>query len=216
MQHCYYQLRDRKQIADRDVQVETPEHIQALSEAEQRVTDTENAEQMIQDVHSASQLHETAYRYQQVAKLLGPTGWRQEVMGKKLTTLNQNLGYLSRLAEWPLVSITETGAVLVNERPIPLCSKGEQWMGQCVIQCTIAAYLQEPAVILDGADILDTPFSEGLVQIVEKLTESGKRTVVICATRSILKKELPPNWDTAFVMNGVASQVMGEQNETGN
>ena len=188
-----------------DGEVETTEHRRALAGLEADVEHRRAALKMVTAVHTATGLHDTAVRYSEVRRLLGPSGVRSRLLVEGLGRLNAGLRRLADVSGWPVVTVTEEGQVLVGTgtraRPALLCSESERWRAQAAIQLTLAAMTASGAVVLDRGDILDEPGREGLREACAAVLGKCPIAVLVCSTAPP-DLEVPPFWPTVHIEDG--------------
>ena len=184
------ELRGRSARVSVDGEVETAEHRRALAELEADVEHRRAALEMVKAVQTAGGLHDTAVRYSEVRRLLGPSGVRGKLLTEGLGRLNAGLRRLADVSGWPVVRVKEDGQVLVSTSPLPgavsravlLCSESERWRAQASIQLTLAALTGSGAVVLDRGDILDPVGREGLRKACAAVLGKCPIAVLVCST----------------------------------
>ena len=196
------ELRRRSGRPGADGEVETAEHRRALASLEADVEHRRAALDMVKAVQTAGGLHDTAVRYSEVRRLLGPSGVRGKLLTAGLGRLNAGLRRLADVSGWPVVTVTEEGQVLLREeRPAALCSESERWRAQASIQLTLAAMTGSRAVVLDRGDILDEAGREGLRKACAAVLGKCPIAVLVCSTAPP-SLEVPPVWPTVFIEDG--------------
>lgn len=109
---------------------------------------------------------------QRIIDMLAPDGLRRQKLVQALAVFNQSqLAPLSAAASFPTVTVDEGLSVLYGGRPYYLLSESEKYRVRAVLQVAVAAIDQSPIVIMDGADILDSPGRNGLVQMLAGLDQ---------------------------------------------
>jgi hypothetical protein len=138
------------------------------------------------DIRIVKQFTEAAalYRAWQGANLrlaiLVPTGLREKKLGEVIEAFNDMvLAPLCETAGWKRVDITTELTVRLGERPYPLLSAGEKYRVRATLQIAMARHDGSTMVVLDGADILDTPGRNGLFGL---LKETGIPALVCMTT----------------------------------
>ena len=180
-------------------EVDTADRRADLMQAEQTVDDAKRVSGMVSAEARAQQLAETIARYTEVVHAIGPQGVRAQMMETGLKRLNAGLSVLGREAVWPMVEVTERGAVMWAGRPIQLCSASEQWRAQAAIQLTLAAMTRSQAVVLDRADLLDVGNREGLVRAVGRVSGKTGIAVLLCST-GVVNGDAP--WKQVSISGG--------------
>ena len=165
-----------------DAEVDSADRRADLMQAEQAVDDAKRVSGMVSAEARAAELAETIARYAEVVHAIGPQGVRAQMMETGLKRLNAGLKVLGREAGWPVVEVTQRGAVMWAGRPIQLCSASEQWRAQAAIQLTLAAMTGSQAVVLDRADLLDVENRDGLVRVVKRVSGKTGVAVLLCST----------------------------------
>ena len=175
----------QERIAAKTGEVLTAERRDGLAQAEQAVDDAKRIADMVAAEAKALDLSQTIARYAEVVRALGPQGVRAKMMESGLRLLNSGLKALSDEADWPLVTVTDRGAVSWGGRPVALCSESERWRAQACIQLTLAAITGSQAIVLDRADLLDPGNRKGLVRAIQRVSSKTGIAVLLCSTGEV-------------------------------
>lgn len=153
-----------------------------LDKAAVAVDEAVRAQNAVKSRADAQGCHQTVDAYTRIAKQLGPTGVRAEMVRRGIDTLNSGLRRLRDEREQcqPEVQVDDGGSVHVNGRPALVCSESERWWAQFVIQLELSG--NQPAVgnliVVDRADVLGPRMWDELMWTLDKM--SG--TKIICGT----------------------------------
>ncbi|MDD5059474.1 MAG: ATP-binding protein [Sideroxydans sp.] len=119
---------------------------------------------MKRQVAEAGELHEKITRQVEIVKLLAEDGLRQTALVAALSGFAADLAEITHAAGWRPVYVDADMSLSYGGRPVSLCSAGEQYRVQCVLQIAAARRDGSALVVLDGADILDKPGRNGLMK----------------------------------------------------
>ena len=170
----------------------------ALSEAEQAVEDARDVVKMVKAQREAAGLHETIVRYAAIATQLGPKGVRARMIDEGRRKLRGGLVALSRTTGWAIVEVDESGTVVYDGLPVPMCSESERWRAQACIQLTLAAITGAQVVVLDRADLLDAATRASLFRGLRRVTAATGMAVLVCSTGEPLAEK--PEWGRQVVV----------------
>ena len=132
----------------------------------------------------AQRHHENYVEYEEIAKLLGPTGARAKHMKQNMEKVRAALKSISAKTGWNEITITDTYEVMTGGFPAALTSENENKKCQWALQAALTM-LDKNAhwLILDAADSLFNKSWDGLVGLCDALV--AKRPdlyLVVCAT----------------------------------
>lgn len=175
----------RNTARDADATVQTEEMVQALDDARTHRDRTQERLKLIQARFRSQELHGNIVQYEQVAKLLAPTGVRADVMAGALKQVNAVMERLSTLTGWPAVEVgSKYGIAIGKRRLLRMCAKSERLRAQHMLQLAIARCRRDPVVILDEVDMLEPEEQRKLVDLIAFLASKPPDTVfVLCGTR---------------------------------
>ena len=171
-----------KMAQNADAEVDTEDRRAGLLQVEQAVDDAKHVCEMVAAEARAAKLAETISRYSEIVRAVGPQGVRAKMMTTGLNLLKAGLRVIAKEAGWPVVEMSDRGAVMWGSRPVQLCSASEQWRAQASIQLTLAAMTGSKAVVLDRADMLDAGNRQGLVRAVQRVSGKTGIAVLLCST----------------------------------
>ena len=158
----------------------------ALAEAEQELHDKESVIKVVSDAKEAGDLHDTITRYSIIAGAIGPRGVRNKMLEDGLGNLNAGLAHLSKVSDWPMVTVDAKGVVMIAgthmNLPSVMCSESEKWRAQAMIQLTVGAMSDSRVVMIDRADMLDKDGRGGLVKAVGVAAAGKSMSVLLCST----------------------------------
>jgi hypothetical protein len=162
----------------------SPEDIQALEDKGQEVQEEIHIAQLIEQTQKlAKQIAQNKL----IADALAPEGVRKMVVSRGVEQFNKSTAYLSNLAGWPIVNVTEDLNVSYGGRAYVLLSESEKFRCRITLQCVMAKMDKSEIMVIDAADILDKFGKNGLFGILAKV---GIRTLV---TMTLAKPESMPN-----------------------
>ena len=145
----------------------------------------------------AQRHHENYVEYEEIAKLLGPTGARAKHMKQNMEKVRAALKSISAKTGWNEITITDTYEVMTGGFPAALTSENENKKCQWALQAALTM-LDKNAhwLILDAADSLFNKSWDGLVGLCDALV--AKRPdlyLVVCATATTA----PEGWDEVVI-----------------
>ena len=123
----------------------------------------------------ADRIHASIKRNQEMIDILAPSGVRHTVLKRALDEFNGRLVGLCKAARWGAVTINDTLGIEYAGRLYALASASEQFRCRTALQIACADLDGSEAVIIDGAEILDTPARGGLIGM---LAKRGKRALI--------------------------------------
>ncbi|MXY97576.1 MAG: hypothetical protein F4Z29_07455 [Gemmatimonadetes bacterium] len=179
------------------------DHAAQVRHAEGELDDAKQVRACVTQRHTASRLHETVVRYTMVADALGPAGVRAKMLADGLHRCNEGLAILADTADWPAMTIDETGSVTVGGRPAQLASESERWRVQACLQLTLAALDGSKIVVLDRADILDDTNRAGLVPALDRVAAATGVAVLVCSAGTA---DESPAWSQVLIAEGRSAQ----------
>jgi hypothetical protein len=136
-----------------------------VEECRQRVATAQNRLAAYKAKTTADKLAYDVSRNEKIIDLLAPDGLRLNWLKDKIGAFNETMQKMCEIAEWGKVELRPDMAVSFKGTLYMLCSKSEQFRVQTVLQMAIAEALQDPVVLIDGADILDAPGRNGLFNL---------------------------------------------------
>lgn len=104
-----------------------------------------------------------------ICAVLHPDGLRKQVLAAKLANFNELLAIICETAGWPAVTIDEYLDIRFNQRPYVLLSVGEKFAVNAVLQIALAKMDGSQILIMDGFDVLDSKYRNGLITILDSL-----------------------------------------------
>lgn len=134
----------------------------AINEAREAVRIAEDRLRMFTSKTGADRLHASIERNQLVIDVLTADGLRKRKLVRALDEFNAFLKTLTDKAGFRPVSVDEDMNIRLGGRLYALLSASEQYRVRAVFQIALAVKDGSSVVILDGADILDTPGRNGL------------------------------------------------------
>ena len=131
--------------------------------------------------------------YDEICKLLGPTGARSSTMRKRMGAVRQVIAGLCKGANWTEVEILQDYSVRSGGVAIRVAADNEKLRAQWLCQMA-AAYLKRTEwLVLDRADVLRFSEWDGLMKIVEFMVRALPHLrIVVCATGD--GTECPAPW----------------------
>lgn len=108
-------------------------------------------------------------RNQSLVAKLAPDGIRRTALTKALSSFNGTLDALCQTAGWPTVFLDADYIVNQENRPYPLISEGAKFRANVILQAAFASCEGAPAIVIDGADILDAKSRNGLFALLSSL-----------------------------------------------
>lgn len=133
--------------------------------ATERKERAEKRLKMFRDKRSADEIHSQIIRNQVLIDALALDGLRQEMLTEMLSPLNAGLEKLRLLAGWEQLFVDSDMSIRYGGRPYFLCSESERFRVRVLLQLFFAVHNEDPLVIIDRADILDTAGRRGLVKL---------------------------------------------------
>ena len=106
---------------------------------------------------------------------VAPTGVQASVLALALEYVNRALREISVEAGWAAVQIEQDFSFTFGGTMYALCSSAEQYRVRLTVQIAMAKREAAPAVVIDGADIMDRKGRNGLFRILQGL---GKPALV--------------------------------------
>ena len=131
---------------------------------------------MVQDRRAANEYGVKANRTGELVKALSKDGIRRAVLLRSVRDFNEkNLLPCSEAAGWGNVTINEDLNLNYGDRPFMLLSESEQFRVSTTFQFAVADRQGAELVVIDRADVLDTP-SRG--QLLKMAAKSGRRALI--------------------------------------
>ena len=190
----------RREAKLSDATPATTDDQRKASEAEQRVDDAKACLDLVNTKVQAQNAHLNAVNYGHIAYALGPRGIRARAMKARMDKLAEVLHEVEGTVQWPRVELDAAYTVMIAGRPGQVSSASERWRAEFMLQCAIAIVLNQPYVIADGADILDSTGRVQFVGLCDWLAQEYHVFTIVCATGSI--GELPAAWRKVDVIDG--------------
>lgn len=128
----------------------------------------------------AKSLHDDVVKNQIIIDVLEASGLRREKLQQRLTMLNTVLQGYCKTANYAIVKLTPELEVTLGNRHYVFLSDSEKYFCRAMIQVAAAVYEGSNIVVLDGADILDSPSRNGLFVLLKSLAPAFH--AVICMT----------------------------------
>lgn len=116
----------------------------------------------------AQRLHNNVIQNQIIVDALDENGVRRIAMERGLKAFNERLSEVCVACGWADVSFNRDLTALFNERPYVLLSASEQFRVRVTLQLVIADIDGSDAVVIDGAELLDTKGRAGLLRALSK------------------------------------------------
>ena len=131
--------------------------------------------------------------YDDIVKLLGPTGARASTMRKSMADVRSIVGALCKGANWTPVEILQDYSIRCGGVPVRVAAANEKLSAQWLCQIA-AAYLKRTEwLVLDRADTLKFDNWWGLMTIVDFIAKKLPHLrIVVCATGD--GSECPAPW----------------------
>ncbi len=142
---------------------EVDERRAALAEADER-------RDMVEKRLKGRELHGRVQQNQSAIDLLAPGGLRKDSREVALADFNVGLIAIAESMGLQSVMIDENMAVHMNDRDYRWLSASERWRARLVLQIGFADAMDDPAIIVDGAEIVE---SAGRGAIIAALQQSG-------------------------------------------
>lgn len=126
----------------------------------------------------ADRLHFNIGRNAAVLAVLAPDGLRAKRLRDAIAGLNDRLAAVAAAAGWAACEITPDLAVLYRGTAWSLCSESGRFRARVMLQIVLAVMDGSEAVVVDGADILDSGGRNGLM----KVLTVWERPALVCMT----------------------------------
>ena len=172
--------------------------------AEQEVEERKKNLGLIQTRLAAATAQKNVLEYTAIAKVFGPQGIRFQAMKAGMERLGENLSIIQRRTNWPAIELDATYAVTIDRRPALVCATSEQWRAQICLQIAIALSVEDPAVVLDGADVLVDAFEHNemsrLILLCDYLAAEKGVSVIVCASGE--QTRFPEKWPYISIQGG--------------
>lgn len=149
----------------------------AMNEAREAVRIAEDRLRMFTAKTTADKLHASIERNQIVIDTLAADGLRKRRLVRALEAFNTTLETYTKAAGFKVVTVDEDMNIRLGGRPYALLSASEQYRVRAVFQVALAVKDGSSVVILDGADILDGPGRNGLLNLLGGL-RNGRHFIV--------------------------------------
>lgn len=162
-------------------------YLKNLNEARQKLQDAENDLDAFNTKIKADSFCKAINQNKAIIDILAPDGLRATKLKTALIPFNELLSELSDSASWQNVRLSSEFEILMNDRPIVLCSKSEQFQTRVIFQLALAIKDKAELVLIDGADIIVGKERNGLIQVIQK---SGISTIVFMSMGS--PDNMPP------------------------
>ena len=189
--------------------VATPDTERAIATAEAEVEGARQVVKTVTDMLAAQKTHESIMHYTAIAKTLGSTGVRGNLMSNGLKRLNAGFAKLERITGWQRMEADRNGHIMWGSRNVLACSESEKWRAQALTQLTLAAISGASVVVLDRADVLDDVGRESAGRALRAVAESTGMAIVVCLT---FKGPIEAAWrlcdEAAVVTAGSISGVL--------
>ena len=183
--------------------VATAEDEARVALAEQQI---ESARAMVDSVRRKAQAveaHNSVMDFTLIAKALGPSGIRGQAISESMSKFRGAVDEVTRITDWPEVTLDSSYMVMINGRPAPVSSGSEKWRAQFTIQCALAIVTGDKRVVADGADILGPENRTQLIALCEYLSQQKGVYAIICATGPF--DVIPPEWKKVSIQIGGVS-----------
>jgi len=122
----------------------------------------------VQDKRQADYLAAGIKANRAIQEILGPDGLRKTKLNEALAPFNQMLSDLCQAASWAVIRMDIDFNFFMNDRPVPLCSKSEQFQARAILQLVLGALEGAQLVLIDGADIIVGQERNGLFSAILK------------------------------------------------
>jgi hypothetical protein len=170
-----------------------------LNVARDILSSTEREKKAFETKKLADQLAGRIHILVTLVELLSPAGLRSDVLGTKLTEFNSFLAGLCGVAGYQRVVLTEELQATWEGRPYFLLAESARWKCRAIIQIAVALRDGSPAVVIDGADIMDQAGKNGLLKLLIELVKKHPLKALVAMTVS--KRETVPDLAKAKVGN---------------
>lgn len=117
----------------------------------------------------ADRLHKAVVANLEIVNLLSPEGVRRKVLLRALEAFNTELTEIADMCQWGAVTITPELEVEYKGRGYFFLSESEQFRARVTLQLALAEKEAAAAVVIDGADVLDTAGRVGLFNALREL-----------------------------------------------
>ncbi len=172
--------------------------------AEQQIEDRKKDLELVKIRVKASQAHQNVMEYTEIADVFGPRGVRARAMAVGMERIKEHLTEVQRTTGWPSVKLDTTYAVTVNDRPAVVSATSEQWRAQIALQIAVALSLENPLVIVDGADVLVDAFGHNemsrLILLCDWLAGEKGVATIVCASGE--QTPFPEKWPYVAIRGG--------------
>ena len=107
------------------------------------------------------------------------SGVKRDLISAGVKKVNTFLKVISDSGGWGEFQIDENSLIVKKDNiPAPLLSESEKWRAKALIAAAAAYKSESKLMILDGADILTSELSDGLLKIIEGLKKHGITCIV--------------------------------------
>ena len=134
----------------------------------------------LDNMASATKKHNSILQSIEIVAALAPEGVRKAVLLTRLAEVNESLGKLCAVAKYPAVELNDGLEFTLGGRAFNLLSESEQYRIRIISQLLFSNADGSELVIIDRADLLDSPARSGLLKVVKS---TGKMAIV-CMTIS--------------------------------
>ena len=176
-----------------------------IEHAREQATLAERRHQAFLSKRDADRIHANILINLQLQVMLAPDGLRLTMLRSALQQFNIELRGVCASAGWPTVALDDDASISYGGRPLILCSESGIFRTRTVLQVAMASLDGSAALVIDGADILDSPGRNGLMRMLRGLR------ALVCMT---LPTEKVPRLGTAGVAywldQGRAAQIGAE------
>lgn len=190
----------RQQITDAEAMRELSEKTPVESTSTRAMSAAETAKKQAEDNllawerwKNARTKHDAAVMMDQIVKLLGPNGARQQLIEKGIIRLQQVFDVAGKAAGWNKLTISPTGAISSGGRPVRLTGESSCLKAQWLCQFAWAFLQKERFLVFDRGDTLRDESWDGLVGMVTKIAEKYPTFhIIVCSTST----PVPDGWDS--------------------
>ncbi len=173
-------IKEAEDAAARIATIKPAESADVATKAKERAAYLDRCLTLVVRCHEAAQVHETIQRNQQLVDLLAPDGLRKKKLGETLAAFNGALAGLCEAAGWDAVALNADLVPTWGGRDYWLLCESEQYMVRAVLQVAMAGLDRSELVVVDRADVLDSPLRNGLI----KLLQASEIPALVCMTAS--------------------------------